>query len=120
MGADQIAAIRPAIVELEEAPAAEDWCATFEVPGTGLWVQVVLGTLNFSYPYADNPGARLRDLGFAAPGLEPTGWQPGKYATFSHAPLPSQDLAKLVDRLFVELLGCDHQSYEIDVSLERL
>jgi len=120
MGADQIAAIRPAIAEVEQAPSGEEWCASFEVPNSAHWVQVVPGTLNMSYPYADDPADRLQRIGIAPNTLHLVDWQPGKYATFTYAPLPNREIAKLVDRLFVTLLGCDGDTYEVGVALERV
>ena len=120
MGADQIAAIHPLIVEIEEAPEGEEWCASFEVPQSDHWVQVVPGTVNFSYPYADCPAERLEHLGIFSNRLQLDDWKPGKYAAFTYAPLPNREIARLVDRIFVTLLGCDDDTYQLDVSLERL
>jgi hypothetical protein len=120
MGADQIAAIRPAIAEIEQTRAGEEWCASFEVPDSTYWVQVVPGTVNLSYPYTDDPAARLLCIGRDSHELRLLNWQPGKYATFTYVSRTNSELARLVDRVFVMLFGCDDDTYEIDVSLERL
>ncbi len=119
MAADQIAAIRPAIADVYDAPT-DDWCATFEIPGTEHWVQAVRGTLNVYYPYADDPIDRFSRLASALPDVRLTDWEAESYATFSHGECSHRDLASAVDALFLELLGNESADYNIDVSMQQL
>jgi hypothetical protein len=124
MGADQVAAIRPAIVELEEAARGHEpeYVASFTVPGRErIWVQVVLGTINLVYPFDDPPKQRLQASGVAdLVGLTLQGWQPGVFATFAYEPAtPSRQVAKFVDQILETVLGCG-EDYPIDVEIARL
>lgn len=119
MGADQLAAIRPAIVEVYDAPT-DDWCATFEIPGTDYWVQVVRGTLNVSYPQAGDPLDRFSRLAALLSDLQLTSWEADTYATFSHGACSSRDLAKGVDCIFQTLLDDELADYELDVSMQQV
>jgi hypothetical protein len=123
MSSDQIAAIRPALVEILGAADDEEWCATFELSGKPeVWVQVTRSEINFAYTRSTRPVRAMQRL---ARGLDVelslSAWEPRKYATFSYrAPRDTRTLAKLVDRIFVELLGCDDPDYPIDIKYERL
>ena len=119
MGADQLAAIRPAIAEVYEAPT-DDWCATLEIPGTEHWVQVVRGTLNVAYPYDGEPLERFTRLASLLPDVQLTDWEAETYATFSHGECSSADLAKAVDCLFLVLLDDQAAGYEVDVSMQQI
>ncbi len=118
MGADQIAAIRPAIREVYEAPT-DDWCATFEIPGTEHWVQVVRGTLNASFPHASDPFAHFSQLVSVLPELTLTDWEAHTYATFSHGECSYRDIAKAVDAALLMLVGDHADDYKIDVSMQQ-
>jgi hypothetical protein len=127
MGADQIAAIRPALQELfraveKEDPDAENLCVTFTVPAReNVWVQVMFGSVNASYPHATEPMEYLRNAGVAMPAdLELDSWKAKTYATFTHGSWPVETLAEFIDRLFVALHALDGGSYEIDVAFETL
>ena len=119
MGADQIAVIRPAIRELEEA-VSDTYFASFDVPGNeNAWVQVALGTINFAYPFADDPMPRVSHLGLSAlPDTTLNEWESGKYATvgYSHT-VPARIVTLCVDKLFSELFGLG-DDYRLDVSIE--
>jgi hypothetical protein len=133
MGADEIAVIRPALLELEAAlagpamPGTGPLCASFAVePSSTPWVEVVLGatdTLNISYPFAAPPLPldRLRHLSPPAPSdLDVAAHKPGVYATFSFSRPPAMELARFIDAIFVELLGCSGDEYPLTVSLFHL
>lgn len=124
MGADQIAAIRPAIAELEEANRGSEgeFIARFDVPGHNQhWVEVVVGTVNLAYPFKDDPLTRLLSQEIAPlPELTLVEWQPELFATFRYdSAASSREVAKFVDRLFEALFNCG-QDYEVDVMIERV
>jgi hypothetical protein len=123
MGADQVAAIRPAIVEIEDAAhGSEPECfAKFDVSDRDeVWVEVALGCVNLAYPFHDPPDLRLRSSGVAElPGLVLEDWRPGVFATFAYDPTtPSRQVAKFVDGVLGALLGCG-EDYPIDVEITR-
>lgn len=124
MGADQIAVIRPMIRELEEAAlgtADSGFFASFEKPGKDrVWVEVALGTINFAYPFTDDPIRRIQGIGLPSiPEVALDEWEPGKLAalTYSHT-VPSRDVATFVDAIFSKLLGCG-DDYLLDASIVR-
>jgi len=119
MGADQLAAIRPALVEVYDAPT-DDWCATLEIPGTDFWVQVVRGTLNASYPHTGDPLERFKRLASQLPDVKLTDWEADTYATFSHGECSPRDLAKAVDFMLLLLLGDESADYELDVTMQQM
>ena len=120
MGADQVAAMQPAVVEIYSAPTSEDWCATFEVPGTEHWVQVVRNMLNANCPYDDDPQEPFAPAMSLLPDAELTSWEAGTFATFSHGDCAPYDIARAVDAVFVVPLGGDAADYQVDVSMEQL
>ena len=124
MGADQVAAIRPALVEIQDAVRLnEPECfARFEVPGRdGAWVEATLGTVNLAYPFPDRPDERLRRAGVVKlPGLILDEWQPGLFATFAYdSKTPSREVTKFIDWIMGIVLGCG-DDYPIDVEIARL
>jgi hypothetical protein len=124
MGADQVAAIRPAIAELEDAARGREpeHIASFTVPGCEhVWVQVVFGTVNMAYPFDDPPEQRLQASGVAdLPGLTLERWQPGVFATFAYEPAASsRQVAKWVDAILETVLRCG-EDYPIDVEIAKL
>ena len=128
MGADQVAAIRPALAELEadertlvpDAPAR--FFARFTVPeGDSPWVEIYLereAFINLWHPSDDDPLERL-----SGAGVRPL---PGTRIASSYKPActlaarrgPSGDLARFVDALFDRLYGCGND-YPLDVELLR-
>ena len=127
MGADQIAAIRPALSELVQAadnnePDADNLCATFTVPERPeVWVQVQLGMINTFYPRSEEPlaflhGAHIPPLA----GLAIESWKAKAYATFTHEPCSLHSIAQFVDRLLIALHALHAEEYPIDVEFERL
>jgi hypothetical protein len=125
VSADQIAAIRPLVAEVEVAHAAlpdADYCARFDVPGRETaWAEVVHDAVNFAYPFADDPIERLGRLGIAIlPGLALVAWQSGRYATVSFPDrTPSREVARFVDAILGILLGCG-ADYPVDAAIDRL
>ncbi len=119
MGADQIAVFRPVIAEVYDAPS-DDWCATFEIPGTELWVQVMRHVLNASYPHQDDPRQRFAPLATLFPDLDVTDWEAGTFATFAHGQGTADEIAMAVDAMFCILLGNAEADYEVDAKVEEL
>lgn len=125
MGADQVAAIRPLIVELEDAASEGtgiEYCARFTVPGReAVWAEVLLRSVNFAYPFADAPIERLARSGLAAPlGLALQEWQPGLFATVAFDDrATSREVARFVDGILGVLLGCG-EDYPVDAEIVRL
>lgn len=127
MGADQIAAIRPALNELLQAaesnePGAGELCATFTVPEYPMiWVQVIHGAINASYPHLEEPGTFLSNANVPTlPGLVVENWEPRRFATFAHEAAPTHSIAQFLDRLLVAIHALDPGEYEVDVEFERL
>jgi hypothetical protein len=127
MGADQTAAIRPALRELFDAitngeQGADKLCITFEVPGESpMWVQVMQGTINAGYARAEDPMDFVRDSGLpAVPGLTLIDHGPQLYATWSHEPCMVKILAEFIDQLLIALHSLPPDDYEIDVKFENL
>ena len=128
MGADQIAATRPALNELlqaaeNEEPGSGDLCASFTVSERegDIWVQVLLGTINAAYPRTDEPLAFLQSASIPAlPALAVEHWERDSYATFTHEPCSIYSIAQFIDRLLISLHALDPEDYEIDVEFQRL
>jgi hypothetical protein len=121
MGADQVAEIRPAIVEvLEGAESGGDWCATLtDSTNSSRWVQVTRDMLNMAYPHDHAPSPTLESDGPTSQ-MHLADWRPGSYATFTFEPcLSARALAQVVDRLFVSILGSG-PDYSVDVEVVAL
>jgi hypothetical protein len=125
MGVDQVAAIRPIVAELEEATsdaALQVCCGSFAVPGRdGLWVELVLGSVNCAYPYCDDPLIRVQELALERlPGLALSEWEPGKFATFDYDRAATRrEVARFIDGWFGRILGCG-DDYPLDVAIASL
>ena len=126
MGADQVAAIRPAIAELAAAAEAredgyEHLCASFSVPGKPkAWAEVVPGSVNLAFPRAELPLSFIAAQGLSLPGARVVSFKPGLYATLAHDPCAPSVLARFVDAALVALHGLDAESYEVDVTFKRV
>ena len=113
MGADQIAVIRPILVELEDVlnempDAALGYCATFESPPSErAWVQVMLDALNIHFPFDVDPVAKLKEVGIElGPVFRFASWQAGQHATWEIEGWPgARAVAEVVDRIFERLYG---------------
>jgi hypothetical protein len=129
MGAAAVAAIRPALDELAAAARSMDasdepeWCLTLSLPGSEetAWIQVMPGTLNAAYPFAHPPDRKvaiaLGDLASSAPLID---WQPELFATFDVDDVELADLARIIDRYFVAILGADDVGYRPRIELAPL
>lgn len=103
------------------APALCATLAARSAAGAEVWVQVMAGTVNLAYPFADDPVARLRQANAFAT-LEPSliGWEANAYATFDTGGIAARDIAFCVDRIFTKVLGCDDATYEPQATMEDL
>ena len=127
MGADQTAAIRPALCELFEAiangePDAKSLCITFTVPEhADVWVQTMHGTVNAAYPRAEDPTDFLRSAILPlVPDLVLAGWEPQQYVTWSHGQCSVHALAEFIDQLLIALHPLSADDYGIDVTFEHV
>jgi len=127
MGADQIAAIRPALQEIDDAvaagePNAAGLCVTFNVAGDeDAWVQVMDGVVNAGYRRQEDPDTFLQAAGIPRlPGLKLSGWDEETFATWNHAPCTTDEVAKFVDQLLAALHSLDPETYEVDWKIENL
>ena len=100
-----------------------EWCLTLSLAGREetAWVQVMPGTLNAAYPFADPPGSKvavvLGDLASSVPLID---WQPELFATFDVDDIELADLARIIDRYFVAVLGADDARYRPSTELAPL
>ncbi|MEO8361637.1 MAG: hypothetical protein ABI672_16505 [Vicinamibacteria bacterium] len=126
MGADEVAAIRPVIAELEVAALEQpgepaQFYGSFSVAAPdGPWVEVYLEQetmVNLWYPFQEEPLHYLAMLGVQPlPGarvVEPA--PPSCLLAFDR--VPSHVLAKFIDSLFTSMYGCG-EGYEIDVEVK--
>jgi len=127
MGQSQRDAIAEAIDEVMTADddGDESLCCTIEATnaqGESVTIQVMQDSLNISpYAHEDDPLARLVASG-ATDGLELelVDWNPGVYATIGIDGLEAEDVAQLVDQVFVCVLNCDEVNYRVTASTEDL
>jgi len=128
MGANQIARMGPSLGEVYKGISGSDdpptSCCTLEtttLSGSEVWIQVMPGTVNMVYPFAEEPLELLRRQGVRSPpDIYLVEWAAGEYATFGFGDIPPRDHAFFVDQLFVKVLGCDDASYVLRMSIEPL
>jgi hypothetical protein len=127
MGADQIAAIAPALRELQDARRSGDsrahkLCASLSITGnSSAWIQVVGDQLNFGYPRSDDPVEYVRHLNVAqSPSIQLVGMTPNSYATLAFGDCDIYALARLIDRLFAALHSLQPNAYDVDVEVGYL
>ena len=129
MAQTQRDAIAEAIDEVMTADGddAEGLCCTIEATnarGESVTIQVMQDSLNISpYGFTEEPLGQLEASG-ATEGLEAelelVDWNPGVYATLGINGLEARQVARLVDQVFVNLLGCDEANYQITAATEDL
>lgn len=125
MGQNQRDAIAGAIDEVMTADGddAEGLCCTLEATnaqGESVTVQAMRDSLNISpYAFTDEPLGQLEVCG-ATDGLDANlalvDWNAGVYATLGIDGLALQQVARLVDQVFIQLLSCDEENYKISAS----
>jgi hypothetical protein len=122
MSADQIAEIAPLVREVfASEPSSPDvqLCATLEVVGhPDVWLQIVPGTLNFSYPLATDPATTLGRLLANLPESSVVSWAPDTFATVTFGPVAPRTVAAVIDALLSTLFSLD--DYAIDGSIEEI
>jgi hypothetical protein len=116
--AKQLATIRPYALEIIEAHADENWCATFEANANSEhWVQLMHGTINAAYPYDDDPMVRLERHGLAGQVGEMIAFEAKAYATFTLKEAAVTSSAEFVDAWFSTILAVG-DGYTLEVQLE--
>jgi hypothetical protein len=128
VGADQVAAIRPIVAELEDderkhpSGAGARYFARFTVPsGRQPWVELYLEretVVNVFFPFEAEPLAWLRESGVEPlPDARVSELTRGLFCTFAFARVPSMTVAKFVDALFMKTLCCG-EDYPLDVEIQ--
>ena len=128
MGARQIAEMGPGLGEVYKGISGPDdpptACCTIEsatASGAAVWVQALPGNVNMGYPLTDEPLELLRRRGVRCPSdIYLVGWAAGEYAAFGFGDTSPRDHATFVDQLFVKVLGCDDEGYDLKMSIEPL
>jgi len=128
MGETQREIIKRAAIEVSACPddgdAEPTHCCTLEAEntlGAPVWIQVLAGSVNMEYPFANDPVERLRACGLEIPKrLELLEWEASSFATFSITDISVDELAFLVDQLFTQVLGCDDAAYKPRAAIEAL
>jgi hypothetical protein len=125
MGRNEVAAMHPLIREVYDASLEGRWlCAEMaHEKNESVWVQVTAEYINMAYPFTDDPTDRLEAT--AVEGRETLTldhWEAGVYATFTYeGSASSHDVAVLVDRLFVGVLGLpSSEAYPLATSVFEL
>jgi hypothetical protein len=89
-----------------------DLCATMEIASnTNHWAQVTRAEVNLSYPFEDDPIARVASAGLA--GFELLTWEPKLFATFRHTGRTPEIVAD-----FTEVLGSTGR--HLDITMDDL
>lgn len=128
MSDKQIAEMEPSVAEVYEGIKSSDdpptKCCTVESTtssGADVWIQVMPGTINMSYPFGGDPLELLRNQCVDTPSdLYLVEWNANEYATVGFKNIAPKEHAALVDQLFVRVLGCDDAAYEVKISVEQL
>lgn len=103
-------------------------CCTLETEnadGQDVSIQVMQDSINISpYPFSDDPVTRLETSGVLEdldePELETVDWDAHAFATVGIGDLEVDEVAELVDLVFVKLLSCDNAAYTIEATTEDL
>jgi len=124
MGADQIAELRPPILEVFAAGPPTDsasWCATFEVDGrSNVWVQVTFDQVNIAYPSERKPTDELAiHKQVPTHAIELADWEPNMYATFSHSG-DVNAVAAFIDAYLEHIFMKGTDEYTLNVTMENL
>ena len=128
MGTNQIVAMLPSLEEVYRGISGADDLPTLMCTlestsraGAAVWIQAMPGTVNMGYPFNVEPFELLRQRAVRTPGdIYLVEWVADEYATFGFGDLSPRDHASLLDQVFVKVLGCDDDVYEIRMSLEQL
>ena len=126
MGQHQQIVIAEAIADLmTSGEKGATLCCTLDThdsEGSEVAVQVMQDTINITpYAYSNDPLERLEACGALEDledlDLDLVDWEAGTYATIGIEELELVDVAQLVDKVFLKLLGCD-ENYSPQSCLE--
>lgn len=82
--------------------------ATISAPGEAgerAWIQVMAGSINMAWPFAEAPAARLARTVSGATALTLIEWRAGSHAAWDTGALRPDAVATIVDALFAMLPG---------------
>jgi len=128
MGEHQQIAIAEAIADLmTSGEKGATLCCTLDThdgEGNEVSVEVTQESINITpYAYSDDPLERLETCGALEDledlDLDLVDWEAGGYATIGIADLELVEVAQLVDKVFLKLLGCG-ENYSPSPSTEDL
>jgi len=126
VGQHQQLAIVEAIADLmTSGEEGETLCCTLDShdsEGAEVSIQVMQDSINIApYVYSDDPLERLETCGALEDledlDIEVVDWEAGTYALIGIEGLELADVAQLVDRVFIKLLGCN-ENYSPSASTE--
>lgn len=120
--------IRDAIAEVFGEENEGMLCCTLETvntDGQDVSIQVMQDSISLSpYPFTDDPLTRLQLAGvmesFDDPEFETVDWDANAFATIGIGDLEHEQVAELVDLVFVKVLACADGEYAITASTEDL
>jgi hypothetical protein len=120
--------IRDAIAEVFGAENEGMLCCTLETvnaDGQDVSIQVMQDSINIApYPFTDDPLTRLQIAGvmeaFDDPEFETVDWDANAFATLGFGELEHEQVAELVDLVFVKVLSCVDGDYALKASTEDL
>ena len=85
-----------------------------------VWAQVTFDEVNAVYPLAGEPTEELARHGrIPMIAVELTDWEPGKFATFSHAG-DVDDVAIFIDVYLARVCLSGYENYALNVTLQNL
>jgi hypothetical protein len=121
--------IRAAIARVFSNENEGGLCCTIETvnaDGKDVSIQVMQDSINISpYLYADDPVTRLQLNGVLdelddEPEFETVDWDANAFATVGIGAMDMDDVAELVDLVFVKVLACDDAAYAVKATTEDL
>ena len=119
--ARSIAKLYQAVTKPDDAPALLCTLESTTSSGSAVWIQVLPGNVNMSYPFTEEPLELLHQRGVRSPpDLYLVEWVAGEYAAFGFSDVTARDHASFVDQLFVKVLGCDDASYSVGAITESI
>ena len=128
MGDKQIAAMEPSVAEVYVGITSADQpptkCCNLNsksLEGSEVWMQIMPGTVNMSYPFTGDPLELLRNQCVDTPSsLYLIEWNANEFAQVGFDNISPHDHACLADELFVRVLGCEDAAYELEISIEEM
>jgi len=120
---ERLKEISAAIVTIQRGTTEEtEVCANIEAPDDeDVWMQLLVGVINISWPYEADPAKRVTGLGLESPpGLALRDWEEASFATFMFETVSVPVLAAFIEGLLGKLYGCDLDTLEIKIGFEEL